>query len=248
VTEYVVAIDIAKRRDWTWWLVLRDNVSISEGSALRDTPDRILHYYDIVVLEKAQNLKYQTIVKRTQEIMGFAELQHNADLVVDGTGVGDAVVDMMREAGLSPVPIIVSGGTQVREVYFEFGQRFSSRGFASTRAVKEIHVPKQDLVAAGQKVAEQHRLGRSSDLAGTAIWEEFLQQMSRFTDFINDRTGRHKYEAFTEADHDDAVSAYLMAIWWTLHARPRDRVRETVLSPSSEREARDWNPYDHMGV
>ena len=52
-------------------------------------------------------MPYPRVVERIADL--FDKLP-DATLVVDATGVGRAVLDQMREAGLEPVPVTITGG------------------------------------------------------------------------------------------------------------------------------------------
>ncbi len=48
--------------------------------------------------------------KVIQRVTAIIEKLPSPDLVVDATGVGRPVIDQMREAGLEPVPVTITGG------------------------------------------------------------------------------------------------------------------------------------------
>ncbi len=50
---------------------------------------------------------YPKVVERIGDLV---DKLPGADLVVDATGVGRAVLDQMREAGLAPVAVTITGG------------------------------------------------------------------------------------------------------------------------------------------
>ena len=54
---------------------------------------------------------YPRVVERIGAVMVAGEISH---LVVDGTGVGRAVVDMLESAGLSPLVVFITAGAKVR--------------------------------------------------------------------------------------------------------------------------------------
>src|SRR3954447_5415948 len=63
------------------------------------------------------------------------------DVVMDATGVGRPVVDLLREAGLDPVAVTIHGGDQVIRVN-----------------ERECRVPKRDLVGSVQAAMQTRRL------------------------------------------------------------------------------------------
>jgi len=119
----------------------------------------------------------------------------DAPLVVDGTGVGRAVVDMFRAAALktSIRPIVITGGTAV------------SRGEDGT-----THVAKKELVGVLQVLLQARRLLVSDRLPEAKTLVKELQNFRvKITAAANETL-----EAWREGDHDDLVLAVALACWW----------------------------------
>ena len=171
--------------------------------------------------------------------MAHRDLVNNCELLVDGTGVGEAVIDLLRERGLSPMPILFTGGTEPRPVYADFGSVFGG-GFRGMQAVKEYHVPKADLVAAGQLISQQGRVRVAPNLKYA---EDFRLQMEGFRGRVNEATGRKKYENDTDDLHDDMVVCYLMAAWWMVQGQGAAAVKEVALDRNET--APTWEPSDN---
>jgi hypothetical protein len=221
-------------------MLFQDNVQIIDGIKTLETPDRLIHYYDIKNIEQYQGLGYEEMAGRIATVMQNPRLRLNTDLIVDGTGVGEAAVEMIRKRGLYPIPIIFSGGEEPREHYAGMGEVFGSGGkLAGARILKEISVPKKDLVAAGSVILQQGRLR-----VAPGRWkEEFGKQLSKFKGKINERTGNTKYEAATENDHDDLIVCFLMGAWWILNRRERNSNPERT---ATQNETAGWEPDDYM--
>src|SRR4029079_12250152 len=85
---------------------------------------------------------YPAVVERVREVLGSRELAGRCELVVDGTGVGRPVVDMLLEAGLGcrVVPVSITAGDS--ESY--------SGGY--------YRVPKRDLVTGLQVLVQRDEL------------------------------------------------------------------------------------------
>jgi hypothetical protein len=250
VKEYVVCTDLGKRRDRAVHLIMQDVAQIVPGVKTLGTPDRILHTYVIVYIQQFFGKSYPQLVAETRNLMGTKSLVHNSDLLVDGNGVGDSVVDDMRLVGLMPIPIIAGGGNQVNEVYDEAGKIFADTPMPTKlkplRTLKEIHVPKIDLVDAGALLAQQGRV----ELARGLRWaEEFQRQMQDFKDRnLAKRKNVNvapKYAAEHDEVHDDIVFCYLMGCWWfSRHVKDEDHIPERPLAGAEMPKAGDWNPYD----
>lgn len=242
MNEYAVLVDFGKKRDYNATMVLKDSPQIVLGHELLKQPNRVLHYYDIMYIQQWQGVRYHKTVQETKELMGRTTLAENADLLVDGTGVGEAVVEIMREQGLRPIPIITTGSGRVREVYAKASEvfpGFSGPNRLDVRVLKEIHVAKVDLVAAGQVLVQQERVRIR---AGLRWADEARQQFKRFRGKINERTKRKVYEAEEEEDHDDFVICFLLGAWWFVKRWAQQEIPERQLP--SEEHAPAWDPYD----
>jgi hypothetical protein len=221
-------------------MLFQDSVQIIEGVKTLGTPDRVIHYYDIKNIEQYQGFSYTDMADRIAAVMQNPKLRLNTDLVADGTGVGEAAIEMIRKRGLYPVPVIFSGGGEPREHYAGMGEVFSGSGkFAGARILKEISVPKKDLVDAGKVMLQQGRLR----IAPGRWNEEFKKQLSKFKGKVNERTGNTKYEAETETDHDDLVVCFLMGSWWIFNRRERNNNPERTAAESG---SAGWEPEDYM--
>lgn len=125
-------------------------------------------------------------------------------LVVDGTGVGRGVVDMIAEklAGVDVemIVIIITSGNAPRFDVRDDGHQ-------------EWHVPKKDLVGAAQVLLQDGRLNVSPRLAeAQTLTEELKNFRMKITTSAN-----MQYEAHREGDHDDLVLAVALPCWSLLH-------------------------------
>jgi hypothetical protein len=243
VNEYIVSVDIAKRRDFFGIMILRDCADIVPGNEALETAERVMHRYVVTHIEKYQGMDYTDMAERLRVLDGHVSLRNNNDLLVDGTGVGEPAVELVRKAGLYPVPIIFSPGNKCSEKYADFGQVFRNAPGQLNRArvLREISVPKKDLVAAGSILLQQRRVevakGRWSD--------EFRKQLMAFRGKVNENTRRVAYEAETESDHDDLVVCYLMAAWWIQNRRSREDIPERKTAGKGVSEYR-YEPLDDL--
>jgi hypothetical protein len=241
VKEYILIADIGKKRDYFALMLFHDNARIEGGNKVLETPDRIIHRYDITNIEQYQGFDYDEMAARIAVIMENPRLKNNAELVVDGTGVGDAVISVLRKRGLYPIPIIFTGGKTATDNYTKMGEVFTgaSGKLAGARVLESISVPKKDLVDAGIVLVQQGRIA-----VAPGKWKDrFLQQLAGFKEKFNERTGKKKYEAEDEALHDDLVVCYLMGAWWILNRKDRNAIEERRLEQSRET---GWEPADYM--
>ncbi len=149
--------------------------------------------YVVKYLERVRlHTSYPAVVERLGQMLRDPQLDGPAKLVVDGTGVGRAIVDMLREAGLNPLAISIHGGDTV-----------SHEGFYT-------HVPKRDLAGIVRKLLDTERLKVIESLPEARTLRHELQN---FKVKINPETAHDSYSAWREGDHDDLVLAVAVAAW-----------------------------------
>ena len=110
---------------------------------------------------------------------------------VDQTGVGHAVVDMIRQAERAPR----SG-------------RFSLRGEPDNRRRGRWHVPKKELVVRCRFCSKPGRL----KIAMLPERDLLLKELASFRVKIT-TAGNETFEAWRDRDHDDLVLAVALACW-----------------------------------
>lgn len=242
MNEYIMAVDAGKLKDRGVFFVVRRGLEIVDGAPTLGRPDRVLDLFNVVHIDQFAFLPYPAFVDRAVRLLEHRDLAHNTDLVVDSNGVGEAVVDMMVQKGLAPVAILTTAGTHTREVYRGDDQRFSpGRGALRVmRPVAEFHVPKAELVRCGMILLAHGRVA----IAKGAGWEEqFRAQLLAFREKQGQRS--RKYEAEREEDHDDLVTAYQLAAWWSMH-NLRSKMPEGVLPGQADSRSLEWDPLEHM--
>ena len=135
---------------------------------------------------------YPSIVRRVAETVTAAPLAGACHLVVDATGVGRPVLDMLRSGPLPPVPVVITGGDRVHG------------------AAGIWRVPKRDLVTALQLSFQS---GRIEIAAGTDHAQTLVAELADFRVRIG-ASGSDTYGAWREGAHDDLVLALALAVWW----------------------------------
>jgi hypothetical protein len=187
-TEYVVGLDLGQAHDFT-------AIAVAEVVGGRLGNDRGTLSYAVRHLERVRGKPYPEIVRRVGALLATPELRGNARLVVDSTGVGRPVVDLLRQAGLSPVAVTITGGDIV------------------THEGREYRVPKRDLVAAVQVLLQGRRLRVAEKLPEAQLLTDELQNFQiKLT-----ATAHDVYGAWREGTHDDLVLAVALACWWGEH-------------------------------
>lgn len=182
--SFFVGVDLGQRDDYTA-ICVAEKVAPEGG----DAP------YELHVrhLERFRGLKYPAVVERIVRLVGSPELAGKHEMAVDATGVGVAVVDMMRDAGLT-----------FDAVSIHDGDAETASGYSEHR------VPKRNLVSALQVLMQSGRLRIGKRLRHASTLKA---EMQNFRVTIDPRTAHDSYSHWREADHDDLVLAAAMAAW-----------------------------------
>jgi hypothetical protein len=182
--RFVVGLDLGQAQDFT-------ALAVVHRSAGRDGVVQVPH------LERFPlGTSYPTIVGRVAQLLATPPLREQASLVVDRTGVGGAVVDLLAEAHLSPVAVTITGGDKVHR---DSKTRYS--------------VPKRELVSVLQVLLQTGRMKIASALPEAEVLvKELLTFQVKITSNAHDT-----YGAWREGTHDDLVLALALAAWYGEH-------------------------------
>jgi hypothetical protein len=127
--------------------------------------------------------------RAAQEADTLGQHPRHVEMVIDATGVGTPIVDLLRERGESPIA-----------AYFTHGDRYSQQG-------RQISIGKAWLVSRLQVLFQTGRLHLALTDHASALREELLNYEIRIDDKANDR-----YGAFKTGTHDDIVTALGLAV------------------------------------
>lgn len=197
--RHCLSIDLGTANDFSVFTLLRLAQRQKPGDhtplyAMEDS-HQLESFLHLVHVERPDlRTTYPAIADLAVEIMNNEEIRGKAYLVVDATGVGLPVVQLMREKGLAPIPITITGGYTVTQSDVTGG----------------YNVPKRDLIAALLTELQTARLKFAYNLPHL---EQLKQELLRFrgrTTMRGDATG----SADTESTHDDIVMSLAMNCWW----------------------------------
>src|SRR5437867_2440870 len=144
VATYFVGLDLGQRRDHSALAV------VERAEHLFDQRDWVTYEwrrgrrFRVRFLQRVRlGTPYPDVVDRVRELLRRPALPGRCTLVMDATGVGQPVLDMLRKAnlGCSIAPVIITGG-----------ERESHAGGL-------WHVPKRDLITGLQVMLEKRELG-----------------------------------------------------------------------------------------
>jgi hypothetical protein len=135
-------------------------------------------------------------------------------LVVDATGVGRPVVDMLERHGLKPIAVTITGGDSV------------------TADASGIRAPKRDIIGAVQVLLHTERLKIAQVMPEVpALVQEFLT----FRVKIDPVTAHDSYGSWREGSHDDLLLALAIAAWFGEWWREPSPPRQFVLAELGRR-------------
>lgn len=138
---------------------------------------------------------YPEIVQGVGTLLSTPQLVGKCRLVVDATGVGRPVVDLLRKAGLRLVPVVITGGDKVT----------AEDGF--------LKVPKRDLVASLQVLLQTQRLRFAASLPLAPV---LVEEMKNFKVKLT-LSGHDTYGAWREGQHDDLILSVALATWYATY-------------------------------
>lgn len=186
MADFYIGLDLGQASDYT-------ALSVIERIAGEPTTYHLRH------LERPQlGTPYPAIVARVQELTATAPLAGRYALVADATGVGAAVIDLLRAAGLALVPVTITGG--------DTATRDGAGGW---------RVPKRDLVFALLTALQTSRLKIADSLL---LAQVLIRELLVFKVKIDPKTAHDSYASWREGDHDDLVLSAALAIWYAERA------------------------------
>lgn len=190
--DFIAALDVGQSQDYSAIIVLQQML----GEQWPSYALRFLQRFPI-------RTSYPDIVDGVQMIVETPQLRDRVTLLVDKTGVGAPVVDLLKKAHLPVVrlcPVTITGGN------------------VATRDGNEYHVPKRDLATAVKVLLDGKRLKISTGLPQYAL---LVQELEAFRVKISLKTAHDSYEAWREGDHDDLVLSVAIACWWAEQGRKK---------------------------
>jgi hypothetical protein len=212
VNQFILSVDLGQMNDWTAYSILEERTEYLPTKTYREITlqtETKLESKSFVIrhLERPElRTPYDKIVDQVDAMLKTPALAGRTDLIIDITGVGRPVYDMMVRAGLRPIPITITGGSEPK--------KDDQGGF---------HVPKRDIAMALQVAFATKRLKIAK---GQPLAPLLLKEVEAFKVKIN-KSGNETYEAWRESDHDDIVMSVGMGIWYALLTRrlvtPTDR-------------------------
>jgi hypothetical protein len=202
---FYVGLDLGQSADYSALAVIQGVKEMSEGGKIQ--PHLHLRHLERYPLRTP----YTDIADRVAALMRSEQLngveydpsrrrttKTRSELLVDKTGVGAGVTDLLKAKGLHFTPISIHGGEKVN----------SDNG--------AYNVPKKDLVAALEVPFDT---GTLKVAEGLQLWPTLKEELLNFRRKQNRKTNHISFEHWREGDHDDLVLACAMACWGAMARR-----------------------------
>lgn len=194
MNEFIIGIDIAKKQD-------RTVIVIAQKAQDFQADGRCISYINVLDLQMVEKMTYPDLARYIKRLDLNAELHGNNDLLVDSTGVGEAVCDMMEDIGLNPIRVMFTGGDTSRIT----GTR-ASNGFMTKM---QVNVPKNELVDTLQMALQERRVRIAR---GIPFEADIRKQFSHFVGVMS-KSKNMIYNNDSDEVHDDIVCAMALVAW-----------------------------------
>ena len=181
---YLLGLDLGQARDYT-------AISISFRTEIGRKGHYALRHLERCPL----GTSYPTIVERVKRLDGTmrdAPYWGDCRVVVDATGVGRPVVDLLEEARIPKIyPVTITGGDEAH------------------RDGRSFRVPKRELVSHLQVLLQTDRLKIARELSHA---ETLVTELRDFRVKITE-SANEIYGAWRDGSHDDLVLSVAIACW-----------------------------------
>ncbi len=201
--NYGLGIDLGKQRDYAAFAIIKRIEKVRDpfiptvnSRPIRQEGITIVSELHLTYLARIPlKTSYPKICESAKAIIDNPKYINDMHLVIDKTGVGVAVMDMMYLYNLAPIGISITNGNSTNS---------NKTGY---------NVPKRELVtsliAAWQ--SGRFKMPRPDRLP---IIETFVEELQGFKMKIDQTTGHDSYEAWLDKIHDDLVLAVAIIVWW----------------------------------
>lgn len=173
--KYIISVDIGKQNDYT-------AISIIQ---------RVELDYHLVKILRWRHSGHERLISELNNLLSDSRMNDGKiAIILDATGVGLAVCDFVRSAGIQCFDLTIHGG------------------YSTKIDGWHISAAKNDVVFSLQNIIEKNRLKVNPELK---YWKETKAELETFSPKVNETTLHVSYEAIRSRDHDDLVMSLAMA-------------------------------------
>jgi len=216
--KYYVGCDLGEVQDYSTISVIEREIEWRE-----DRGAFISMYAVKQLMRFEKRTPYPMVVDALKTIFKQPYIEAYGELIVDMTGVGRPVVEMMQREGLAPLGITITGGSVVTKDPDGMG----------------YHVPKGHLISAFLIMAQsgQFKISGKLDLA-----KDLQRELEAFQVKIKKSTGNEIYEG--EGEHDDLVICVALPLWYAHEYDPQTQTLDELAGSydADEKVNRSYNP------
>lgn len=224
--RFFMGVDLGQAHDYSAVSILEQELKLYEPKPgwRPINPEVIDNTYLVRYLERFKlGTPYPMIVERIARLMEQPQMKIEGKLIVDATGVGAPVVDMMKLRKLHPVCIKITGGFEV------------------TQTKDGYHVPKAELVSALAVLFHSKRIKVAAKLSEA---KSLKKEVLAFGYKINRETGHTTYGADAETEYDDIVLSVSLAAWYVMRGTYNRATIPGQKPWEKDEKANAWNPLE----
>ena len=186
MSTFILGLDLGQTHDYSA-LIVTEKITPEAPEARPHYDVRHIHRFEL-------GTSYPAIVDASVATLQRPELGSDVRLIIDGTGVGRAPVDLLRaRVGKMAHPVTITGGDTVSE---------AEDGY--------LRVPKRDLVGVVQVLLQSKRLRFAQGLQLVSL---LTKELTGFQVKIDPQTAHDSYGQWRTGQHDDLVLALALAVW-----------------------------------
>lgn len=182
-TNILIGLDLGQQNDYTVVSILK----VLENPRIRGTLYHLIYLYRVPL-----ETSYPNIISWISAMVSDHLENYNYVMVVDYTGVGRPIVDMLRQDKINLLAVNITGGNA-----------------ATWKYGNEVSVPKKEIVTSLQVTLESSRLRFSENVSSLdTLAQEFISFKPKISPSAN-----LQFEA-EYGYHDDIVMSIGLAIWY----------------------------------
>jgi hypothetical protein len=217
--EYCFSQDLGKIGDPSAYVLTEARTRVrsrtEEIRSFGDEPESDVIYPEIIVrwLER-KFVPYDVVIDDARTRLSDLRLIDNCSHLIDITGVGQPVWDMMVRQGMSPIGISITSGMKANQADYGYT------------------VPKLELISSLQLALRNRHLKFAEGL-DQALVDQIRHEFATFVPKPKTGGGT-SYEAWREKDHDDIILALAMNVWWIYRSHGIQVVRKRILRTEND--------------
>jgi hypothetical protein len=192
LNSFYFGLDLGKRRDFMAMVGIQRIRRLADPRRLPDVDNPLIVEYWANFLEHMVGVSYTDQVLLVKKVLNRPQMLGQSVLIPDWGGVGEAVVEMLENAGLAPIPIKSTTGDLVSAV---------ENGF---------HVPKKDLVGVVDVALGMNRVKIKMNWPDEAHRARAIKFKTELQNF------RKVGLKAPEGEHDDFVMGFSMGLWMAM--------------------------------